>query len=98
MAAGRWQRPAPSRTREKLLEAEGRRDYESAALLAIACCDQLEAADASYGLHAVLMQQAQVYATLCLATATEAAAEQCKQQGQEPQEPQTQQRPQPPLR
>lgn len=71
-AQGGWERPAPPRTRERLLEAERVRDYESAALLCVAYCDHL--ARNSEIERELTMGQAQVYATLHLAAVTASAA------------------------
>lgn len=69
----RWSRPAPAQARERMLEAESRRNYEDAALIAVTYAEQI---GDGYTLTAAdLLQQAQVYATLHLAKVTDAAAE-----------------------
>ncbi len=60
-----WDRPVPAQVRQKLLEAEHRRDYETCALLSLVYAENI--ADGYTLTTETLMAQAQVYATLHLA-------------------------------
>lgn len=72
-AIERWNRPAPARAREIMLDAESRRDYETAALAAVSYAEQIGEGYSLTTEH--LLQQAQVYAALHLTKVSAAIAE-----------------------